>query len=96
MRQKIIALLCIAGLLGCTQGKSLELQGRIAMKGSATHTYLTIVDHKTHKTYKIQNKEAFHLLHKQNKTVKLEAKIIKDAIGPGYPAIIEVTEVKEN
>lgn len=96
MREKIIALLCIAGLLGCTQGKSLELQGRVAIKGSAPHTYLTIFDRKTHKTYKIQNKEAFHLLHKQNQTVKLEAKLIKDAIGPGFPAIIEVTEVKEN
>jgi len=96
MRQKIITFLCTVGLFGCTQSESIELQGRIAMKGSATHTYLTIYDQKTHKSYKITNKEAFDLMRKQNQTIKLEAKLIKEAIGPGFPAVIEVTEVKEN
>jgi len=96
MGQKIISFLCSAVLLGCTQSESMELQGRIAMKGSATHSYLTIYDQRTHKSYKITNKEAFDLMRKQNQTIKLEAKLIKEAIGPGFPAVIEVTDVKEN
>jgi len=86
----------MVGVLGCTQSESMELQGRIAMKGSATHAHLTIYDQRTHKSYKIKNKEAFDLMRKQNQTIKLEAKLIKEAIGPGFPAVIEVTEVKEN
>jgi len=96
MKEKMITFLCVIGLLGCTQSESMELQGRIAVKGSERHTYLTIYDQKTHKSYKIKNKNAFDLMHKQDQTINLEAKLIKKAIGPGFPAVIEVTEVKED
>jgi len=96
MGQKIISFLYIIVLMGCAQSESMELQGRVAMKGSATHAYLTIYDQKTHKSYQIENKEAFDLIHKQNQTIKLEAKLVKKAIGPGFPAVIEVIKVKEN
>ncbi len=33
-------------------------------------------------------------MQKQNQTVKVEAILIKKAIGPGFPAVIEVVEVK--
>ena len=72
----------------------MELEGRVAMKGSAPHTYLSIKDSKSQKSYKIQNQAEFDLMKKQNQTVKLKAVVIKEAVGPGFPAIIKVVEVK--
>jgi len=94
MVKEIIISLGLCGLVGCTHSESMELQGRISMKGASVHTYLTIYDEKSHKSYKIQNKEAFNLLQRQNQTLRLEANLIKKASGPGFPAVIEVLEVK--
>jgi len=82
------------GFIGCAQDNMIELEGRVAVKGSSPHTYLSIKDSKSHKSYKIQNQEKFDLMKKQNQTVKIEAILIKEAIGPGFPAVIEVVEVK--
>ncbi|RLD40312.1 MAG: hypothetical protein DRI88_13760 [Bacteroidetes bacterium] len=80
--------------MGCTQSNDLDLEGRLAVKGSSIHTYLVIEDQKSHKNYKIQNKESFNLMKRQKQTVKIKAKLVKEAIGPGFPAVIEVVEVK--
>lgn len=80
-------------VIGCAQEKSMTLEGRVAMKGNAMHPYLTIYDQDTKKSYKIQNKEAFDLIKQQNKILTIEAKIMKDARGPGYPVEIEVLKV---
>ena len=82
------------GFIGCAQDNTMELEGRVAVKGSSPHTYLSIKDSKSHQSYKIQNQEKFDLMKKQNQTVKIEAILIKEAIGPGFPAVIEVVEVK--
>ncbi len=94
--KKILAGLTLIGLLGCAQNNTMEIdvEGRVAMKGSATHSYLSIKDEKTQKSYKIQNPKPFGLEDKQNHRVKLKAKIIKEAVGPGFPAVIEVLEEK--
>lgn len=92
--KKIITMLTLLGFIGCAQDNVIELEGRIAMKGSSPHTYLSIKDSKSHKSYKIQNEVKFNLSKKQNQTVKIKAVLIKEAIGPGYPALIEVVEVK--
>lgn len=96
MKKILIALSCI-GLIGCAQDNTetvMELQGRVAMKGSAPHSYLSIRDAQTQKSYKIQNPKSFGLGDKQNHIVKLKAKMVKEAVGPGFPAEIEVLEVK--
>ena len=67
------------------------LQGRIAMKGSSRMRYLAIVTHG--QTYKISNPSAFDLSNKQNHTLSLQAKLIKAAVGPGFPAVIKVVEI---
>ena len=92
--KKIVIGLSIMGFIGCTQNNTIELEGRVAMKGSSVHTYLNIKDIKSKKNYKIQNQEQFDLMQKQNQTVKVKVKLIKEAIGPGFPAIVEVLEVK--
>ena len=33
-------------------------------------------------------------MQKQNKTVKVKVRFIKKSIGPGFPAVVEVLEVK--
>lgn len=92
--KKILIALSLMGFIGCAQDNTMELEGRVAVKGSSPHTYLSIKDSKSHKSYKIQNQEKFDLMKKQNQTVKIEAILIKEAIGPGFPAVIEVVEVK--
>ena len=87
--------LAALGCMGCTQSNDLDLEGRLAVKGSSVHTYLVIEDKKSHKSYKIQNKDNFNLINRQKQTVKIKAKLIKEAIGPGFPAEIEVLEVIE-
>ena len=94
MKKILIGLSLIGLLVGCAQDNVMELEGRVAMKGSAPHTYLSIKDSKSHQSYKIQNQAKFDLTKKQNQTVKIKAVLIKEAIGPGFPAVIEVVEVK--
>ncbi len=92
--KKVIIGLSLIGFFGCAQDNTIELEGRVAMKGSSPHTYLSIKDSKSQQSYKIQNQAEFDLMIKQNQTVKVKAVLIKDAIGPGFPAVIEVVEVK--
>ena len=80
--------------MGCAQDNVMEIEGRVAVKGSSPHTYLSIKDSKSQQSYKIQNQAEFDLMRKQNQTVKVKAVLIKEAIGPGFPAVIEVVEVK--
>jgi len=81
-------------LMGCAQENMMELEGRVAVKGTEPHTYLSIKDTKTQKSYKIQNQAQFNLMNKQNQTLKVKAVLIKEAIGPGFPAVVEVVEVQ--
>jgi len=92
--KKIFLVLSILGFIGCAQDNVMEIEGRVAMKGSSPHTYLSIKDTKSHKSYKIQNQAKFDLMTKQNQTVKVKAVLVKEAVGPGFPAVIEVIEVK--
>ena len=92
--KKILIALSLIGFIGCAQDNVMELEGRVAVKGSSPHTYLSIKDSKSHTSYKIQNQEKFDLMRKQNQTLKVKAVLIKEAIGPGFPAVIEIVEVK--
>ncbi len=94
MKKILIGVSLIGLLMGCVQDNVMELEGRVAMKGSEPHTYLTIKDSKSQKSYKIQNQDKFDLMKRQNQTLKVKAVLIKEAIGPGFPAVVEVVEVK--
>ncbi len=94
MKKYIILASLIFGATGCANNQSIELSGKIAMKGSTPHTYLAIEDKDTHQEYKIINPQSFDLNSKQNQFVKLKAKLIKKAVGPGFPAIIKVVGFK--
>lgn len=92
--KKLIISLWLVGLFGCAQDNIMEIEGRVAVKGTSPHTYLSIKDTKSNKSYKIKKQAEFDLMTKQNQTVKIKAVLIKEAIGPGFPAVIEVIEVK--
>ena len=94
MKKVFIGVSLIGVLMGCAQDNMMELEGRVAVKGSEPHTYLSIKDAKTQKSYKIQNQTEFDLMNKQNQTLKVKAVLIKEAIGPGFPAVVEVVEVQ--
>lgn len=92
--KKLILVLSLIGIIACAQDDFIEVEGRIAVKGSSPHTYISIKDNKSHKSYKIKNYEKFGLMQKQNQTVKVKATLLKEAIGPGFPAVIEVVKIQ--
>ena len=92
--KSIVGVLMALSILGCANSSDIELEGKLAVKGSEPFTYLSIKDKTTKKSYKIQNKESFDLMHKQKQIVKVKAELIKKAVGPGFPAVIRVVEVK--
>jgi len=94
MKKILIGVSLIGLLRGCAPDHVMELEGRGAGKGSEPHTYLSIKDTKSQKSYKIQNQAKFDLMKKQNQTIKVKAVLIKEAIGPGFPAVVEVVEVQ--
>lgn len=94
MKKIVMGVGLIGVLMGCAQDNVMELEGRVTVKGSEPHTYLTIKDTKSQKSYKIQNQAKFDLMKKQNQTLKVKAVLIKEAIGPGFPAVVEVVEVQ--
>lgn len=82
------------GFVSCADnGQIIDLEGRIAMQGSAFNNHLVIEDQKTGKSYTIDNPQSYDLSKKQNLIVKLKANITKERIGPGLPAHIEVIEI---
>jgi len=90
----VFGILGLGVMMGCAQNGDLELEGGLYIKGSGPHTYLVIEDQKSHKSYKIQNAKGFNLLKRQKEVVRLKAKLVKKAVGPGFPAVVEVVEVK--
>jgi uncharacterized lipoprotein NlpE involved in copper resistance len=94
MKKSILILMMIFSFIGCANSMDMDLEGKIAVKGSEPFSYLSIKDEKTSKNYKIENKESFDLMHQQNKVVKIKAELVKEAVGPGFPAVIKVLEVK--
>ncbi len=94
MKQILLGCVVWGAVMGCAKSSDLDLEGGLYMKGSTPHSYMVIEDQKSHKSYKIKNPEAFNLAHRQNESVKITAKFLKKAIGPGFPAVIEVLSIK--
>ncbi len=96
MKKYILYAAMAAGVtMGCAKNaQAIELRGGLYMKGSSPHSYLVIEDQKSHQQYKIRNAHAFKLAQKQRQIVTLKVKLVKKAAGPGFPAIVEVVEIK--
>jgi len=73
----------------------MEIVGKIKVKGSSPHTYLVIEDINTKKSYQIKNATDFNLTNRQNQILKLDVNITQKALGPGFPAVVEVLKIIE-
>ena len=60
-----IGIVTLVFFSGCSFGNPLLLQGKIALKGPATHSYLVIEDELTKKSYRIQNQASYGLINKR-------------------------------
>jgi hypothetical protein len=79
--------------IGCASEKTKVISGYITVKGNAPHSYIVIEDKKNHNEYKIKNAKAFNLAHRQREKLTMEVSWIKDAVGPGFPAVIKVVNI---
>ena len=93
MKKSYLAFMALT-ITGCANSPSVDIKGKIGVYGSSPHTYLAIRDSKSHKHYKIVNSKDFNLDNMQNKILEVNAKIIKQKVGPGFPAVIEVIRIK--
>jgi len=73
------------------QGENMTLTGILKMRGSSRMAHLELVT--DHGSYRITNPNAFGLMQQQNRSVRLKVRLIKKAIGPGFPAEVEVISV---
>jgi len=74
------------------RNNTMTLTGTLKMRGGGRMAHLEIVT--DHGNYQITNPDAFGLTHKQNQTIRLKARLIKKAVGPGMPAQIEVVALR--
>ena len=86
-----IAALALFGLASCL---SMTLQGRISVKGNEPHTYLALSTGESE--YSLVGPLRDSLLKQyQGKYLKVRGEIVKEALGPGYPAEFEVQDIVE-
>ena len=90
----IAGTLCAVMLMACANEKTIDITGTIYVKGNEPFSGIVIEDAKDHKSYKIINAKRFGLFHKQQQRVRIKAKRVKKALGPGFPAEIEVIEIE--
>jgi len=67
------------------------LHGKLSMRGNGHTAHLELIT--DHGSYRITNPHAFGLMQKQNRSVRLKVRLVKKAIGPGFPAEIKVISV---
>ena len=94
MMNNIIYKILLITVLTSIYGDAMELIGKIKVKGNMPHTYLTIEENNSNKSYNIENANEFNLTSMQNEIVTLKVKLLKQSIGPGFPAVIKVLKIK--
>jgi hypothetical protein len=99
MLKTILAIIIAAGIFSCSdtvKGNVLPnsdtIKGRVSVKGNEPHTYLALKTVK--EEFKIVGLLTNEIRDKyQNKYIEVKGAIIKKAIGPGFPAELEVTSI---
>ena len=73
------------------EGETMTRSGTLQIRGSGPMAHLELVT--DHGSYRIINPDTFGLMQQQNRSVRLKVRLIKKAIGPGFPAEVEVISV---
>jgi hypothetical protein len=95
----LILLLILCSCVSVCSGGSEEeaivtLSGKITVKGSEPNTYLALTA-ADGTIYELNGKAAVELREEyQNRLVELRGRIVKDTLGPGMPARVEVSEYR--
>ncbi len=84
-------LIGLSSVAGCAE--VVVIKGRIAIAGSAPNTYVRVLT-ETNTEYRLVGPEADQIRNNwQGQQVVLEGRIIKPAVGPGFPAELEVDRI---
>ncbi len=95
MKERVSLLALGALLLGaCMNGQNIEVEGRVKYVGSTPHHYLALEDTKQH-LFKISNPQAFGVDKLQNHKIKAKVQLIKEAVGPGFPAVVKIISIEK-
>lgn len=77
---------------GCSADK--VLSGRVTLAGSAPHSYVRILSAQTE--YRLVGPQEQQLREQwQGREVRVDGRVVKEAIGPGFPAEFEVKHIEE-
>ncbi|MDY6969145.1 MAG: hypothetical protein SVR08_10910 [Spirochaetota bacterium] len=74
---------------------ALEINGKVSVKGNEPHTYLVIITRKYGALKIVGAFEKEIRRNYQQKYIKVNGKVVKKTIGPGFPAEFKVTEIIE-
>ena len=93
-RLSIIAgfILLAAGVSAC---RSATFQGKVAVRGSEPHTYLSLLSEEGRDAALVGPLAAEIEANFQGRYIRVEGRIVKEATGPGFPAEIEVVKILE-
>ncbi len=95
MKQSVSLLAFGALLLGaCMTGQNIEVEGKVKYVGSTPHHYLALEDQKHH-LFKISNPQAFGVDKLQNRKIKARVQLLKEAVGPGFPAVVKIISIEK-
>lgn len=94
MRALLLALVLTAALAGpgCTAEQ--VLVGRVSLAGSAPHAYLRVLSPEGE--FRLVGPQEPRLREQwQGREARIEGRVVKQAVGPGFPAEFEVRRIEE-
>lgn len=92
-RLQFLAVVALS-LLTMSACSSLKVAGRVAVKGNEPHTYLVLVsDSREYKLVGPLQEKIWKTY--QGQRIRVRGRIVREALGPGFPAELEVLEILE-
>ena len=86
----VLIVFAVTMILSC---KTVTLKGKIAVKGNEPHTYLVLILEQNLEYAIVGDLRQEIWTKYQGQVIKVQGKIVKQAVGPGFPAELEVSEI---
>lgn len=86
----VLIVFAVTMILSC---KTVTLKGKIAVKGNEPHTYLVLILEQNLEYAIVGDLRQEIWTKYQGQVIKVRGKIVKQAVGPGFPAELEVSEI---